>query len=211
MTDMLNLAKVGDMPKAREALVVALNRSGVIGAARHGYFDALFECGRNSPAQRKKEFGLYYYENSVTQQIIPANTWTTIDLDGLGPNTSLLYAPEGVGDILIPGQGGFDLSNLSLGDEIYIRHVINVTPSLSGTDYMFSHLIGSEPQGFRLPTLSESLGGAGRSTGWFVIDTHFFLQTDQQRITGMFPQIYGTGTLTINHFSTYLSISRREV
>lgn len=198
------------MSNTRDDLVASLHTVGLIGSVRAGQFDRLFD-GTSPTDQRKKEFGIYYYDNAIVEQIIPSGVWTTLTLDSSGPATVTEFGPEGLGDIMDSPSGRIDLSGLSIGDEVYIRHILNITPNLASSSYMFSHLVGAEPNGFRLPTITAPLGGAGQSTGKFVLDTHFFLQSEHQKQTGAFPQIFSSGGLIVNHLSTYISISRREV
>ena len=157
------------------------------------------------------KFGWFNYDNSVASQLIPAETWTTLQNDALGIETITAYSPADIDSMLDTATGRILLEDLQVGDEVYIRHTINVTPMANNTTYSFSHLFGSGLQSYRLPigvpsTLNE---GGGVPTGTFLVDTHFFVKDNNSRLGGMLPQIYVTGDSMVNYTGCYLSVNRR--
>lgn len=156
-------------------------------------------------------FGWFNYDNGIKSQVIPTKVWTTLMNDGAGPFTNELYKPAGLTEMLDRSTGKIILSELSNGDEVYIRYVLNVIPKTNNTQYSVSHLFGSGSQIARLPvgrriTLTE---GAGVPTQQFLLDSHFFIDNDITRQAGMSPQIFVSNESTVEFTSCYLSITRR--
>lgn len=156
-------------------------------------------------------FGWYNYDNGIKSQVVPTKVWTTLMNDGAGPFTNELYKPSGLTEMLDRSTGKIILSELSKGDEVYIRYVLNVIPKTNNTQYSVSHLFGTGPTLARIPvgrriTLTE---GAGVPTQQFLLDSHFFIDNDNTIQAGMHPQIFVSNEATVEFTSCYLSITRR--
>lgn len=163
------------------------------------------------PDMDATKFGWFNYNNSIAEQVIPANVWTTMQNDALGIETVTSFSPPDIATMLDTVEGRVILRDLAVGDEVYIRHTINVIPMANGVTYSFSHLFGSGAQAYRLPigvptTLTE---GGGIPTGTFLVDTHFFVKDDNSRLGGMLPQILVTNDAIVNYTGFYISVNRR--
>ena len=161
--------------------------------------------------QDQSKFGYFNYDNSVNTQMIPAGVWTTLENDALGSETNTAFSPPDIDRMLDPITGRILLDKLLPGDEVYIRHTVNVTPLSNGANYSFSHLFGEEGTLYRLPigvptTLNE---GGGVPTGDFLVDTHFFVRDSDIAAAGMLPQIFVTNPAVINYTGCYISVTRR--
>jgi hypothetical protein len=191
----------------KDSLVTALRRVGVLGAVNAGYFDHLFEADGTA-----KKVGWFSYDNLNETQDIPPNVWTTIMNDGAGSGTNTQYAPTGVTRMLDTNTGRILLDQLQLGDEVYIRHIINVIPNVNNLKYTISHFFGDGPQSERLPLGPQTLlmAGAGAATEQYLLDTHFFMDRENTRQFGVVPQIFTTGPLTIQYTGCYISIIRSK-
>lgn len=157
------------------------------------------------------KFGWFNYNNSNRMQIIPGGVWTTIANDALGTDTITEYNPPGVDSMLDPTTGRILLDDLVAGDEVYIRHTINVIPFSNGTSYSFSQYFGTEPGAYRLPIgIPASLNeGGGIPTGTFLLDTHFFIKDENSRVGGMLPQVLVSNESMIEYTGCYISVNRR--
>ena len=197
-----------DISKTRQELYTTVSNIGLLGSIATGVFDGVL--GTDVEDGLKKNFGVYYYDNSIENQDIPAETWTTLEMDGKGPQTNIEFAPEGVGNILDPDSGKILLSKLSEGDELYIRHTVNITPYVAGTTFAFNHRIGDQADAFRVPTTQTAfLGSAGVPTGDFIISTQLFARGEDQIQEGVFPQIYASNNVRVHHTAMYISVTRR--
>lgn len=197
----------------RDSLIVALNRAGIVGAVRDKYFDGLWkeggDGGEHEPENRNQYFGVFYYDNSQVQQNIPGGIWTTLSNDGKGAGTSREFSPTDIEDILELPSGRIMTERLKLGDEVYVRHTVNIIATVAGTNFAFRHLIGTDVDGFKLPSTQQMiLGSAGSSTGDFIVDAHFFMQENGRRMIGAFPQIFSSNPVTMKHTASYISIVR---
>lgn len=157
------------------------------------------------------KFGWFNYNNSIPSQQIPGGVWTTIQNDTLGIETNDLYSPSDIERMLDPVTGRVLLDQLQVGDEVYIRHTLNIVSNSNNTAYSLSHFFGSGADSYRLPigvptTLDE---GAGIPTGVFLIDTHFFIKDENSKLNGMLPQIFVSNDSTLNYTGCYISVNRR--
>lgn len=166
---------------------------------------------RFKPGAEAIKVGWLSYDNSNRMQAIPANQWTTLKNDGAGPGTTgARFAPDGVTRMLEASTGRILLDQLASGDEVYIRHVVNVIPDTNNLHYQFSHYFGDGigdrvPSGVRT-TLSE---GGGVPTNDFLLDSHLFV-TDQRVVQeGFMPQVFVSGSATVEYAGCYISVTRR--
>lgn len=163
---------------------------------------------------RKKpffDFGWFNYDNSNTTQTVSPGAWTTLANDAAGVNTYTNFPPDEVTRMIDPLTGRILLDELDVGDEVYIRHTINLIPKAHSTSYSFSHYFGEGVEAFRLPIGMYSVlnEGAGVSTGDFVLDTHFFILDDNSRLNGMLPQVLVSNETDVKYTGCYISVTRR--
>lgn len=168
---------------------------------------------RFTPEKQGIKVGWLSYENQNIQQVIPGGVWTTLKNDGAGASTTgARFAPDGVTRMLETSTGRILFDQLSAGDEVYIRHVVNVTPDTNNVHYQFSHFFGQADVGSdRVPAGVRTLlnEGAGVPTNQFLLDSHLFI-TDQRVVQeGMMPQVFVSNQLTIEYTGCYISVTRR--
>lgn len=191
----------------RDELYKAISSNGLLNSIRNGAMDgALGQSGGGGV----EKFGWWNYENSGPDQSIPAGVWTTITNNALGPLTNTSFKPSDMGDILDPATGRIKTEELKSGDEIYVRHLINITPMSGTAECAFSHLSGLQGQ-IRIPTgtkmwLNE---GAGVPTDFFLLDAHFYIKDEDERLSGMYPQVYMSNNATLEYKGCYISVNRR--
>lgn len=199
------------MDMTRQGLVVALRRVGLIASVEEGWFDKLVDGGGENPNPTIGSFGWFNYANSIPNQEIPGGVWTTLQNDMKGTVTSTKFPPKGVTRMLDTQTGRILFDELSVGDELYLRHTINIIPKTNSTSYNLSHQIGSGAQMRRLP-LGERTNlneGGGVATGQVVIDTHMYISDENARLAGMLPQIYVSNPSIIEYSGCYISVTRR--
>lgn len=157
------------------------------------------------------KFGLFNYDNSIASQEVVGGVWTTLMNDTLGVETNTSFSPSDIDTMIDPATGRILLNGLQPGDEVYIRHTVNVIPSTNNTTYAFSHYFGEGATAYRLPigiptALNE---GGGVPTGDFLVDTHFFVKNENVRDAGMLPQVLVSNDSTIEYTGCYISVTRR--
>lgn len=164
-----------------------------------------------TPDPSTSKFGWFNYNNSQQFQSIPGGVWTTLQNDAQGIETVTTYSPPDIDSMLDTLTGRVLLADLQIGDEVYIRHTINVIPMTNGTSYSFSHLFGTDASTYRLPigvptTLDD---GGGVPTGTFLVDTHFFVKDANSQLGGMLPQILVSNDAMVTYTGCYISVNRR--
>lgn len=166
---------------------------------------------RFKPETPATKIGWLSYANLDLPQVVEGGMWTTIENDGLGSDTNIIYAPDGVTRMLDPATGTILLDELKPGDEVYIRHVINVIPSANNLQYQFSHSFGSGTGSDRVPIGSRVVlnEGGGVPTEPFLLDSHLFITRQIEPNQGMMPQILVSNQATIQYEGCYISVTRR--
>ena len=91
--------------------------------------------------------GFFDYNDLATQttpiSVTGGGGYFVLTNDTLGPNTTRLYAPDGISDIWNPSTNSFDFTQLSLGDMVDIRLDVEVTTTSSNTVVDVDLFLGS--------------------------------------------------------------------
>lgn len=85
--------------------------------------------------------------NDLATSINPVNigvNFTNIPNDGLGENSSKIYAPKGVSDIYDTVNNRYDFSDLKLGDMISFRLNLTITTTVNNQDVFFANFLGQD-------------------------------------------------------------------
>jgi len=100
---------------------------------------------------------------SVTPIALTTNTWTTITNDGAGAFTNTAYLPEGVTSLMDTATGEFDFSQLSLGDNAFVRNDFTVTPNTNNALLSLRYQLGASGASYTLETIIGRLdSGSGQ-------------------------------------------------
>lgn len=92
-----------------------------------------------------------------------SNTWTTIPNDGQGAFTNLSYLPDGVTKLMDTTTGEFDFSELTLGDNCFIRNDFSVTPNTNNSLLELRYQLGAVGSEYTLETIIGRLdSGSGQ-------------------------------------------------
>lgn len=155
--------------------------------------------------------GFFNYQNTMPPQVVNANTWTTLMNNGAGLFTELRYAPAGVDSVLDVLTGRILLDDLMAGDQVYIRHTLNIVPYVNNITVLFRNYVGQDGQQYSVPTgpYINLSNGAGIPTGPFTVDTQFYIRDENTRIGGLLPQIQADGQCEITYSGVYVSVTRR--
>lgn len=163
-------------------------------------------------------FGFMDYNCQQAQNPPTPNAWNTLNNDGLGPNTLKTYKPIGVSELVntnLPdaNNGRLLFSDLSLGDQVTIRHTLNITPNSNGQTFQLRHLVGQSGQEYSLPMgvpIKMEQGG-GTATGDFTVEATIYIGDENTRLGGALPQILVNGQATIDYKGVYISVIKRGV
>lgn len=155
--------------------------------------------------------GFFNYNNSLPNQMITADQWTTMLNDGLGTFTETRFAPKGITSMLDGATGRYSLAGLKPGDEVQVRHTLNLTPYMNNIQMYVRNFVGQEGSAYSIsmgPPVSFD-SGAGVPSGIFVISGQFFIRDENTRIGGFLPQILTTGQAEMEYIGCYVSVNRR--
>ena len=94
---------------------------------------------------------------SASPIALVANTWTTIPNDGQGSFTNLAYLPDGVTTLMDTSTGAFDFSQLSLGDNCFIRNDFTINPNINNSLLSLRYELGSGGGVYTLETIMGRL------------------------------------------------------
>lgn len=167
-------------------------------------------------------FGFMDYNNTLAQLPPVANVWTKLTNNGLGANTLKTYKPIGVTELVntdmvgaLPDtdNGRLLFSELSLGDQVTIRHTLSITPNSNGQTFQLRHLVGQAGQEYALPMgvpIKMEQGG-GVSTSDFTVEATIYIGDENTRLGGALPQILISGNATVNYKGVYVSVIKRGV
>ena len=109
----------------------------------------------------RKRYGFADYNNSGSDIPLVANTWTDLPNDGAGPFTNLKL-PEGVTSVMDTSTGYIDPTQLSIGDDIFIRNDFVVTPNTNDAKLEMRYVLGSGASEYVLEGMEPRLdSGSG--------------------------------------------------
>jgi len=91
-----------------------------------------------------------------------ADTWTTVTNNGMGSSTNQNFLPAGVSELMDTSSGAFDFTDLSLGDTVFIRNDISVTPNVNNASLELRYQLGT---GSGLYYLEKRLGRLDEGSG----------------------------------------------
>lgn len=167
-------------------------------------------------------FGFIDYNNTLPSLAPLAGAWTKLTNDGLGSSTLDTYKPIGVNKLLntdltggLPAadNGKLLFGELSLGDQVTIRHTLSITPNSNGQTFQLRHLVGQTGQQYSLPmgVPIKLESGGGVSTGDFTVEGTIYIGDENTKLGGAIPQIVISGSATVNYKGVYISVIKRGV
>jgi len=110
--------------------------------------------------------GIADYNDSgtaVSPITLATDTWTTVPNNGAGPFTNLTYLPSGVTNLMNTATGQFTFSELSLGDNVFVRNDLTVNPLTNNALFEVRYLLGAGANAYTLTSTSIRLdSGSGK-------------------------------------------------
>ena len=167
-------------------------------------------------------FGFIDYNNTLAPVVPVAGDWTKLTNNGLGASTLKTYKPIGVSELLntdltggLPtdDNGRVLFGELSLGDQVTIRHTLNITPNSNGQTFQLRHIVGQAGQQYSLPmgVPIKLKSGGGTPTGDFTVESTIYIGDENTKLGGAIPQILISGSASINYKGIYISVIKRGV
>jgi hypothetical protein len=142
---------------------------------------------------------------------IVANTWTTIPNNGLGVNTNKLYKPSGITEFLDVNTGRVLLSELSLGDVVFLRPDFIVNPNTANSQLEFRFFIGQTGQEYSLAKRFPKLD-SGNIEYPMTLDTYeIYIGDNNTRIGGLLMQVRLSVAGTLKNNGVVITAFRRVI
>ncbi|MHA1958194.1 MAG: hypothetical protein ACW968_14850 [Candidatus Thorarchaeota archaeon] len=99
--------------------------------------------------------GYAIYEDSrATTLTLTADTLTVVHNNALGTNTTNAYLPLGVTNLWNAGTSSFDFSELSIGDAVEIRLLVQPTTASNNTEIELDLYLGSGLNQYKVPFIT---------------------------------------------------------
>jgi hypothetical protein len=116
--------------------------------------------------------GFIDYNDTTGEINLTSDTWTTIPNNGAGAFSNSTYSPEGVSELMNVSNGTIDVSDLELGDSIFIRNDFKINPNTNNALAEFRYRLGGGGSQY---TLETTLGRLDNGSG---VDYRFSLKPD---------------------------------
>lgn len=160
-----------------------------------------------------KQSGFIDYNDTYTDSnpiTLIADTWTTVTNNGQGAFSNKLFPPESVTDLMDESTGQFDFSELSLGDDVFIRNDYTVIPTVNESTLELRYLIGSGAGAYTLEkTVSTLSRGSGRPYR-FSLETDFIYMGDTNtRNFNITMQLNLSSNGTVTNAGSVIKVNRR--
>ena len=116
--------------------------------------------------------GFIDYNDTTGAISLTSDTWTIIPNNGAGAFSNSTYSPEGVSEFMNVSNGTIDVSDLQLGDSIFIRNDFKINPNTNNALVEFRYRLGGGGNEY---TLETTLGRLDNGSG---VDYRFSLKPD---------------------------------
>lgn len=154
--------------------------------------------------------GFIDYNDTTGAFSITADTWTDLPNDGLGAFTNKNYPPTGVTELMDTSTGYIDVTELDLGDNIFIRNDYTINPNTNNAQLRFRYELGN---GGGLYTLEKIIGrldsGSGQDYRFSLTPDLIYMGDTNTRDNPIKLQIYCTSNATVTNAGTVITVVKR--
>lgn len=95
-----------------------------------------------------------YDDSRASTLTLTANTLTVVPNDALGTATTNIYLPLGVTNLWNAGTSSFDFSQLSVGDTVELRIIVQPTTTNNNTEIELDLYLGSGLNQYKVPFIT---------------------------------------------------------
>lgn len=122
--------------------------------------------------------------------VLSSDTWTTVPNNGLGAFTNLNSLPDGATSLMDTSTGAFDFSQLSIGDNCFIRNDYTVTPSTNNSLLKLRYQLGSGGGAYTLEKIVGRLdSGSGQGYRFSLVPDMIYMGDDNTRLNDIVLQV----------------------
>jgi len=146
-----------------------------IGRATQAATNKEFAYTLVEPTSASSIHGWLDYNNTSGDFQVSANTWATVTNNGAGAFTNLGYGPDGVLHLVDTVAGGLTFEHLKLGDSIFIRNDITITPTVNGATVEFRYELGGGAGLYTLPRYWGALNNGAGFPSRFVEEDYIYM------------------------------------
>ena len=142
--------------------------------------------------------------------VLSANTWTTVPNNGLGAFTNVGSLPEGVTSLMDTSTGAFDFSQLSLGDNCFIRNDYTVTPSTNNSLLKLRYQLGSGGNAYTLEKIVGRLdSGSGQGYRFSLVPDMIYIGDNNTRLNDIILQVNLSTSGTLVNAGSAIGVVRK--
>jgi len=138
-----------------------------------------------------------------------ADTWTVLPNDGLGEFTNLTYLPNDITQLLDVSTGAIDPTQLILGDAIFVRTDLRITPSVNGAFLQFRYALGTGPAAYFLGKQLGSLANGGGVEYAFQFVDFIYMGDENTRGNPIVLVVNCSEDATFTNLGTVIQVFRR--
>ena len=122
--------------------------------------------------------GFADYNNTLPAISLTADTWTPVTNNGLGAFTNKASLPQGITELMDTTNGAIDTTQLNIGDSIFIRNDVTITPNTNNSLLSFRYKLGSGVNQYFLETIIGRLDSGSGQPYRFSLRTDFIYMGD---------------------------------
>jgi len=130
-----------------------------------------------NPEERTRN-GFIDYNDTTGGVTIAADTWTTIPNNGLGAFTNKNFKPQGVTEFMDTSTGAIDVSELELGDSIFVRNDYTINPNTNNALLEFRYSLGAPAGAYTLEKIVGRLDSGSNQNYRFSLEPDLIYMGD---------------------------------
>jgi len=154
--------------------------------------------------------GFIDYNDTTGSFSITSNTWIDVPNNGLGSFTNKNYPPNGVTELIDVSTGYLDVSELDLGDQIFIRNDYTINPNTNNALVKFRYELGNSNE---IYTLEKTIGrldsGSGKDYRFSLMPDLIYMGDLNTKDNPIKIQIYCTSNAIFTNSGSVITVVKR--
>ena len=153
--------------------------------------------------------GFMDYNDTTGDVAMTADTWTDVPNNGAGAFTNKTYPPTGVSELLDVATGKIDPTELDLGDSMFIRLDVTVTPTINNSRLEMQFTLGGGGGEYTLPLDSTRLDDGSGKGYRFVREFKIYMGDTNTRDNPIGLQVKCSSAATLNNAGVAITVVNR--
>jgi len=153
--------------------------------------------------------GFADYNNTLPAIDLVSDVWTAITNNGLGAFTNKASLPSGVTELINTATGEFDVSELGIGDSVFIRNDFTVTPNTNNSLLSLRYKLGNGTGEYFLETIIGRLDSGSGQPYRFSLRTDFiYMGDDNTRLNPIQMQLKLSSNGSVSNAGSVIYVSK---